>query len=96
MKRVIMIVALLGGFSVISGALSVERGLAGTLGDDESRIRQGLAIAPVTLNLEGKNGALVASEASSTQLLRAPIATAVRLILRATAHSRAGTDTSTA
>lgn len=59
MKRIVMIVVTLSGFLAMAGVLTVERGLAEEQRDDESRIRQGLAIAPVPLNFEGRNRALV-------------------------------------
>jgi cytochrome c553 len=59
MKRVIMIAVLLVGTFVTAGTLSNERAQAGQSGDDESRIRQGFALSPVSLNLQGKNRALV-------------------------------------
>ena len=41
---------------VLTGMLiSSTRGRAQAASDDESRIQQGFAIAPVTLNLTGKN-----------------------------------------
>ena len=45
---------------VLTGMLiSSTRGRAQGASDDESRIQQGFAIAPVTLNLTGKNRELV-------------------------------------
>jgi cytochrome c553 len=59
MKRNMMTLILLAGTLLIAGALGDKRGQAGPPGDDESRIGQGFAIAPVLLNLERKNRSLV-------------------------------------
>jgi hypothetical protein len=57
MKRMILIVALFLGISVI-GLLSAPNGQA-QAGSDESKIQQGFRIAPVHLSVHGKNHALV-------------------------------------
>jgi hypothetical protein len=59
MKRNMMITTLLAGTLLITGTLSNKRGQAAPPGDDESRIGQGFAVAPVPLNLGRKNRSLV-------------------------------------
>ena len=45
--------------AVVLGGMIMSSGPGLAAGDDESRIQQGFAIAPVTLNLAGKDRALV-------------------------------------
>src|SRR5215472_16055635 len=61
-RKPLVLVVVLGGLAIWLAAplLSEQRVRAQAGGDsDESRIRQGFAIAPVPLNLDGKNPALV-------------------------------------
>src|SRR5262249_38800850 len=58
MKRVILIAVLFLGFALTVVLLSAPKSQAQG-GGDESKIQQGFAIAPVHLNLQGKNRALV-------------------------------------
>ena len=59
LKRVIKTAALLSALALLVVALSTQRGEAQGPNNDESKIRRGFEIAPVPLDLEGKNRALV-------------------------------------
>jgi hypothetical protein len=61
MKRGILMSVLCAGFALTVVLMSHQRGQAQGQGNDESQsqIQQGFAIAPVPLNLKGKNRALV-------------------------------------
>ena len=59
MKRGLMIVAVLATSIFTTFLLGTRQGQAQPPAEGESQIRQGLAIAPVPLNLQGKNRALV-------------------------------------
>ena len=54
MKRIVLILVLFAGFALSIVLMSAQRGQAQG-GSDESKIQQGFAIAPVPLNLRGKN-----------------------------------------
>lgn len=61
MKRVILVCVLFAGFVLTVVMISPQGGRAQGQGEgsEESQIQQGFAIAPVSLNLRGKNRALV-------------------------------------
>ena len=59
MKRVILISTLFAGFVLTAVLMSPQGGRAQGTGVEESQIQQGFAIAPVHLDLRGKNRALV-------------------------------------
>jgi hypothetical protein len=59
MKRVILISALFAGLVLTVVLMSPQRGRAEGSEVEENQIQQGFAIAPVPLNLRGKNRALV-------------------------------------
>lgn len=59
MKRVILMSTLFAGFALSAVLISPQGGWAQGPGSDESKIQQGFAIAPVQLDLRGKNRALV-------------------------------------
>ena len=58
MKRVLLIAVLFWGFALTFVLISAPTSQA-QAGSDESKVQQGFAIAPVPLNLTGKNRALV-------------------------------------
>jgi hypothetical protein len=59
MKRAILIFVLFAGFALTVVLMSPQGGRAQGPESEESQIQQGFAIAPVHLNLRGKNRALV-------------------------------------
>src|SRR5712691_13533432 len=59
MKRLVFSVLLLAGLALGIVLISAPRGRANDEDNNESRIEQGFRIAPVRLNLRGKNRALV-------------------------------------
>jgi len=58
MKRLVLTLALFAGL-IFTLVLITQVGVVSAGNDDESEIKQGFAIAPVPLNLKGKNRALV-------------------------------------
>jgi hypothetical protein len=59
MKYLALLVTLLAGFMLFVLAVNGTRANAQNPGDEESRLQKGFAIAPVPLDLHGKNRALV-------------------------------------
>ena len=59
MKYLALLVTLFAGFMLFTLAVNATRVIAQNPGNEESKIEKGFAIAPVPLNLHGKNRALV-------------------------------------
>ncbi|HXG63503.1 MAG TPA: cytochrome C [Blastocatellia bacterium] len=59
MKRFILLTVFFAGVCLSIALISPRQGQALAPGDDESKVKRGLEIAPVPLNLTGKNRALV-------------------------------------